>query len=98
MDACPIQLRKERLEVRLSEELLKKNDIELDEDEEWMPVLASFVSGRRLFLVVAFPWIPEEGESEDDEREWFIPLTVSEKDVEAMRFRRPDGDDIRFMR
>lgn len=90
MEAVPLRFGRE-VEVRLTEDALKRADIELD-DDEWLPVMASFVESKKLHFIVALPWVPEDdGDLSAEEETWFIPTVVLEKDIEAMRFRKMRG-------
>jgi hypothetical protein len=87
--SIPINLNMTDLEVSLTEEALTKLSIEISEgDEEWLPVLATFIESKKLHYVVGFPWCPDEGDVEDEEEDWFVPGVVTEKDIDAARWKK----------
>jgi len=88
-----IELRESRLEVQLNDAAEKRagiDDIDIGENEEdrWVKVLASFIQDKKTHFVVAVPWVPDKGDPEGDESEWFVPFTVAETDVYATRFKK----------
>lgn len=86
-DATPIKIQNTGLEVQLVEAAEQKLGIELEEDEEfWIPVLATYVQDKKLFLILALPWAPESGEPEGEEEAWFVPTTVTENEIYAAHF------------
>ena len=91
-DAMPIELRETRLEIQLTDEAEKRiqiDDIEIGEnDNRWLRVLASFTQDKKLHFVIATPWVPDKGDPEGEEEHWFLPVTVTEKDVYASRFAK----------
>jgi len=92
-DATPIKLQSIGLEVQLTPDAETRFGIELEEDEElWMPVLATYVQDRKLSFVVAVPWAPESGEPEEEEEDWFLPATISEKEIYSARFAPKEND------
>jgi hypothetical protein len=93
MEPVPVRLEKGGLEVRLTEEYQERQNIELDADEEWILVLTSCLEGTKMKYIVALPWFPEKGDAEGDELDWFVPTVVTDKDVDAVRWRtllKPD--------
>ena len=95
-DATPIKLQNTGLEVQLAESAEEKYGLELEEDEEfWIPVLATYVQDKKLFLVLALPWAPESGEPEGEEAEWFAPTTVTENEIHSARFAPKEKESDR---
>lgn len=90
-DAMPIELRETRLEIQINDDAEKRieiDDIDIGENDEdrWLKVLATFMQDKKLYFVVATPWIPSKGDPEGEQESWFVPATVTEKDVYASRF------------
>ncbi len=94
MEAVPIKLGRSDLEVRLTDAALTKAGIEVDDDDadEWYPILASYLDKGKVHFIVGVPWLPESGEPMGEEETWFIPTSITEKDVDAMRFRTIRND------
>jgi hypothetical protein len=90
-----VELRENRLQVQLSDAAEKRagiDDVDIGEgdDDRWVKVLATFVQDKKSYFIVAVPWVPEKGEPQGDEENWFLPFTVSESEVYASRFKKSD--------
>ena len=86
MEAMPIRFGRAQTELRLSDDAMQKAGIKL-EDNEWIPVIASYIDKKKLHFVIATPWFPDDDtDPQGEEADWFLPAVVSEKDVEAMRW------------
>ena len=92
-EATTIELRQTRMEVQLTDEAERRagtDDVDVGENDEnrWMPVLATYIQDKKLHLVVATPWVAESSEDEGKNTdEWFLPFIVTDKDVYASRFK-----------
>lgn len=92
-DATTIELRETRLEVQLNDEAegrLGLDEIEIGEndDNRWLTVLGTFVQDKKVHMVVAAPWVADEKQDEPSgSDDWFLPFTITEKDIYATRFK-----------